>query len=205
MDQSGRSQQQNLAGSKGKRVKLLLAAVGGIIVLLGLVVLITWLALRPQKPKYYLENGSVSQFQVSKVGLVNSRVLFNITTRNPNKRVAIYYDKIDAFLLYDGEEIAWASIPPFFQGHKNTTSLNASLSGYFVSMDADASRDLKLEYSSGKVDMGLRLYARIRFKRGIWKSRHYTLRVKCRHLTLHVKQNGDTAGSFKPMKCHVHV
>nr|WIW57590.1 late embryogenesis abundant protein LEA20 [Pinus tabuliformis] len=201
----GRGRQQHSAGTKGKRVKLLVAAVGGIIVLLGLVALITWLALRPQKPKYYLEYGSVAQLQISKVGLVNSKVLFNITTRNPNKRVAIYYDKIDAFLLYDGQEIAWASIPPFFQGHKNTTSLHASLSGYFVALEPDTSRDLKLEHSSGKVDMGLRLYARIRFKRGSWKSRHYTLRVKCRHLTLDVVANGDTAGSFEPMKCHVHV
>lgn len=201
----GRGRQQHSAGTKGKGVKLLVAAVGGIIVLLGLVALITWLALRPQKLKYYLEYGSVAQLQISKVGLVNSKVVFNITTRNPNKRVAIYYDKIDAFLLYDGQEIAWASIAPFFQGHKNTTSLNASLSGYFVPLEAGSSRDLKLEHSSGKIDVGFRLYARIRFKRGIFKSKHHTLRVKCRHVTLDVAANGGTAGSFKHMKCHVHV
>lgn len=204
MDSEHRRQQHS-AGTKGRKVKLLVAAAGGIIVLLGLVALIAWLALRPQKPKYYLESGSVSQFQISKVGLVNSRVSFKITTRNPNKRVAIYYDKIDAFLLYDGQEIAWSSIAPFFQGHKNTTSLHTALSGYFVPLDAGSSRDLKLEHSSGNVDVDLTLYARIRFKRGSFKSKHYTLRVKCRHVTLDGAAKGGTAGSFKPMKCHVHV
>lgn len=183
---------------------LLLVAGGGILVLVGLAVLITWLVLRPEKPKYYLEYGSVSQFEITNDGLVNSKVVFNITTRNPNKRVAIYYDKIDAFLLYDDEEIAWASIPPFFQGHKNTTFLQTPLSGYLASVPPDTSRDLKLEHSAGKLDLVFKLYARIRFKAEHWKSKHYTLSVRCRHVVLDVANKGDT-GSFQPMKCRVHV
>nr|WIW57600.1 late embryogenesis abundant protein LEA30 [Pinus tabuliformis] len=201
--ESGKNRRQYFSGPQGKRGRSLLLLGGlGTIVVLGLAVLITWLALKLEKPKYDLEYGSVSQFQISHDGLVNSKFFFNITTRNPNKKVAIYYDNIDAFLLYDDEEIAWASIPPFFQGDKNTTSLYTPLSGYSVSLQPGTSRDLKLEHSSGKVDLVLRLYARIRFKRGNWKSRHYTLSVKCRHLVLDLADKGDTVGR---MKCHVHV
>jgi len=187
-----------------KKGRLLFVAVGGLIALVGLAVLITWLVLRPEKPKYYLEYASVSQFKVTNDGLVNSKLLFNITTRNPNKKVDIYYDKIEAFLLYDDEEIAWASIPPFFQRHKNTTFLHAPLSGYLTSLHPDTSRDLKLEQSSGKVDLVFRLYARIRFKVGNWKSRHYTLSVKCRHVLLDVAAKRDSR-SFQRMECHVYV
>jgi hypothetical protein len=203
--ESGASWRQKNAGAHGKLGRLLLVVGGGIIVLVGLAVLITWLALKPEKPKYYLEYGSVSQFEITDDGLVNSKLLFNITTRNPNKKTAIYYDQIDAFLLYDDEEIAWASIPPFFQGHKNTTFLHTPLSGYLASLQPDTSRDLKLENSSGKVDLVFRLYARIRFKVGTWKSGHYTLSVKCRHVVLNVEDKGDAVGSFQRMKCHVHV
>jgi len=202
--ESGKSQRQNKVGAYGRMGRLLLVVGGGIIVLVGLAVLITWLALKPEKPKYYLEDGAVSQFKINHDGLVTAKLLFNITTRNPNKKVAIYYDKIDALLLYDDEEIAWASIPPFFQGHKNTTFLHSPLSGYLVSLQSDTSRDLKLERSSGKVDLVFRLYARIRFKVGNWKSGHYTLSVKCGHVVLDVADKGHT-GSFQRMKCHVHV
>jgi len=202
--ESGKNSRQNYAGARGNTRRLLFGVGGGIIFLAGLAVVITWLALRPEKPKYYLEYGSVSQFQVSNDGLVNSKLFLNITTRNPNKKVAIYYDNIDAFLLYDDEEIAWASIPPFFQGHKNTTFLHAPLSGYLASLPPHTARDLKLEHSSGKIDLVFRLYARIRFKVGSWKSGHYTLSVKCRHVVLDVVDKGDT-GSFQRMQCHVHV
>lgn len=200
----GKNRRQNNVGSQGRMGKLLLAVGGGIIVLVGLAILITWLVLKPHKPKYYLDDVSVSQFKITHDGLVNSKVVFNITTRNPNKKVAIYYDQIDAFLLYDGEEIAWASIPPFFQSHKNTTFLHSPLSGYWTSLQPDTSRDLALERSSGKINLVFRLYARIRFKVGNWKSGHYKLSVKCRNVVLDVANKNDT-GSFQRMQCHVHV
>ena len=166
---SRKNRPQNNAGTQGNMERLLLVVGGGIIVLVGLVVLITWLALKHHKPKYYLDHVSVSQFKITHDGFVNSKVLFNITTRNPNKKVVIYYDQIDAFLLYDGQEIAWASISPFFQGHNNTTFLHTPLSGYSNSLQPDTSTDLKLERCFGKINMVFRLYARIRFKVGRWK------------------------------------
>eukprot|EP01018_Ginkgo_biloba_P018520 Gb_00667 [translate_table: standard] len=182
------------------RLRFLCAIVSGLIVVVGLTVLIIWLSLQPHKPKYYLDYGSVSQFKITSDGLVDTNVRFNITTRNSNRRIGIYYDRIQLFLLYDDEEIGWASLSPFYQGHKNTTFLHANVAGQLVSLHPDVSRDLKLEHSSGKVDLMLRLYARIRFKVGSWKSKHYTLKMKCKHAIMHVQ-----GGSFDHQKCKVDV
>ena len=84
-----KNQPQNNVGTQRNMERLLLAGGGGILVSVGLAVLITWLALKPHNPKYYLDHVSVSQFKITHDGFVNSKVLFNITMRNLNKKVAI--------------------------------------------------------------------------------------------------------------------
>lgn len=175
-------------------------AIAGVLVVAGLAILITWLVILPHKPKYYVDHASVSQFNMTPDGLLNSNLNFNIRTRNSNKKIAIYYYRLQAFLLYEGEQIGWGTLPIFYQGHKNTTVLKTSVIGKEVALATDNAKDLKLEQQAGTLDLDLRLYARLRFKVGSWKSKHYTMKVKCQHVTVGVNQ-----GAFKPMQCKVDV
>lgn len=183
-------------------VGLLGGAIAGVLVVAGLVILITYLVILPHKPKYYVDHASVSEFNWTRDGrLLNTHLNFDIRTRNPNKKIAIYYYRLQAFLLYEGEEIGWGNLPIFYQGHKNTTVLKTSVIGKRVSLShADNAKDLRLEQQAGTLDLDLRLLARLRFKVGSWKSKHYTMKVKCQHVTI-----GVHAGAFKPLQCKVHV
>jgi hypothetical protein len=176
------------------------SVVGGLLVAAGLAILITWLVIQPHKPKYYLDNASVSQFKTTSDGLLNTNLDFKIRTRNPNKRVAIYYYRLQAYLLYGKKQIGWATLPMFYHGHKNTTILQTNVSGQEVVLDSNSARDLKLEQQAGTLDLDLKLYSRVRFKVGSWKSKHYHIKVHCHHVIV-----GMNAGAFKPMQCKVHV
>lgn len=165
-----------------------------------MVILITWLVIMPHKPKYYLDYASVKEFNTTSDGLLNTNLNFNISTRNSNRKVAIYYDLLQAYLLYGEKQIGWSTLPEFYQRRKNTTSLQTTVTGQEVALDTDTARDLKLEQTSGTLDLNLKFYARVRFKVGSWKSRRYTMKVRCMHFSV-----GVNAGAFKPMQCHVHV
>ncbi|GLJ40280.1 hypothetical protein SUGI_0827520 [Cryptomeria japonica] len=185
---------------QGKVPRFVCGVITCIIVVVGLVVLIAWLSLQPHKPKYYLEYGSASFLKVSDDGMVSAKMQFNLTTRNSNKKIGIYYDRIAVMMSYDGDYFAWGSMLPFYQHHKNTTYLHTNLYGEMVNLQGAKSHDLRLEHSSGKVDLVLEVYASVRFKVGSWKSGHYTLRVKCRNAKLDV-----TNGTFQRTKCKVKV
>lgn len=174
--------------------------IAGLLVFAGMAILITWLVIMPHKPKYYLDHASVSQFNMTSDGLLNTNLDFNIRTRNSNRKVAIYYDLLQAYLLYDKKQIGWSTLPQFYQGRKNTTSLQTTVTGQEVALDTGTAKDLKLEHTSGTLNLNLKLYARVRFKVGSWKSGRYTIKVRCMHFSV-----GVNAGAFKPMQCDVHV
>ncbi|KAM7484566.1 hypothetical protein LguiA_000575 [Lonicera macranthoides] len=53
----------------------------------------------------------------------------NLSIRNPNKRIGIYYDRIDARGYYRGQRFDSVELGRFFQGHKKTNKLTVEFQG----------------------------------------------------------------------------
>ncbi|KAL6967136.1 hypothetical protein U1Q18_032940 [Sarracenia purpurea var. burkii] len=161
-----------------KLVRTIAILLLGLIVLVGLAVLIIWLAVRPKKLVYSVEDASIHGFNLTKNHL-NATFNFVIRAYNPNHKASIYYDKVEAAVSYDDETLAFSTGQPFFQPHRNVTRLAVRLVAQDAPLSAAVARDLRLEKSSGEVELDLRMTARIRFKVGVWKSRHRTLKILC--------------------------
>jgi len=181
-------------------ITYLCSSILGLLIVGGIVVFIIWLALRPHKPIYYVEYVSYPELSL-KDTVLNSRMEVNLTTRNPNGRVGICYYKVEGFIFYGDQRIAGADIGPFYQGHKEVRVLNPTLTAHSFILNEDIARDLELENSAGTLELKLKLYARIRFKVGNWKSRHYNLRVKCDQLNV---DRNNSANSFNHRRCGVY-
>lgn len=149
-----------------------------LIVLVGIAVLITWLTIRPRRLVFTVEDGSIHNFNLTDNHL-NATFDFAIRSYNPNSKVSIYYDKMEVSVNYDGQTIAFNMVDPFFQPHRNVTRLEVKLTAQYLALSKSTSRDLRLERSSGKIELNVLLKAKIRFKVGVWKSRHRTLRSMC--------------------------
>lgn len=171
-----------------------------LLILAGLIVFFIWLALRPHKPRYYLEYASYPELNLTD-RILSSRMELNLTTRNPNGRVGIYYYKMEGYIFYGDQRIAGSDIGPFYQGHKAVTVLQPTFTAHSVILGKEAARDLRLENSAGALELKLKLYARIRFKVGRWRSRHYNMRVKCDQLNL--ERNGG-GNHFNHRRCGVY-
>uniref|UniRef100_A0A0C9S8T2 TSA: Wollemia nobilis Ref_Wollemi_Transcript_10520_1368 transcribed RNA sequence n=1 Tax=Wollemia nobilis TaxID=56998 RepID=A0A0C9S8T2_9CONI len=156
----------------------ILAIVITLAVLAGIAILITWLVLRPHRPKFYVESATVTRMNLTGNSL-DSKMEFNVSSRNPNKKIGIFYDAINAKALFDSQMIAFNRLEEFYQGHKNTTVLTCPLSSNSLLLEGSGSGDLSSDLSKKKVKMTIKLEAWIRFKVGGWTTRHYDMEVYC--------------------------
>ncbi|KAJ9188772.1 hypothetical protein P3X46_000136 [Hevea brasiliensis] len=161
-----------------KLLRVIAMVILALIFLVGLAVLIIWLVIKPKQLVYSIENGSVSNFNL-KYNHLNASFDFLIRAGNPNRRITIYYDTIDVSLSYDDQTIAFNTLEPFHQPRRNVTQLEAKLEARDAALSNGLSKDLMHEKAAGKVQLDVRIKARIRFKVEIWKSKHRTLRVLC--------------------------
>ncbi|GLT81741.1 hypothetical protein SLE2022_001760 [Rubroshorea leprosula] len=172
-----------------------------IIVVLGLVVLFTWLALRPKKPVYSIESGSLSDFNLNDIHL-NSTFYFTIRTHNPNHRVSIYYDAVNSSVTHHNQSIAFSTIPRFFHRRRNVTDLTPKFVARDVALSHANAADLKQENRTGQVELEVHVTARIRFKAGVFKSRHRTLKVLCVPVMV---PTTNSSPHFSPVTCETDL
>ncbi|EXB88715.1 hypothetical protein L484_015404 [Morus notabilis] len=98
---------------------------------------IFWLIFLPQELKFTATDASLAQFNLSTAdnSTLSYDLVLNITIRNPNKRVSMYFDRVQVATNYRKKRFATVTLnstTPFYQGHKNTTVLHPVLRGQQV-------------------------------------------------------------------------
>ncbi|XP_047323078.1 uncharacterized protein At1g08160-like [Impatiens glandulifera] len=172
-----------------------------LIVVAGLTVLIVWLAVKPKKLVYSVEDALIKGYNLTNDNHLNASISFHLRAYNPNSKVSIYYDKIDASVYYDDEILASTTLSPFYQPHRNVTRLGLGFVAQQVGLYSNVAQDLKLERTSGEVELDVKIRARIRLKVGIWKSRHRTLKITCSPVVI----NFSKAEKFERTSCDVDL
>ncbi|XP_021732898.1 uncharacterized protein At1g08160-like [Chenopodium quinoa] len=149
-----------------------------LIVIVGLAILITWLAIKPKKIQYSVDEGWIRDYNLNNSRLT-STFNFVIRTYNPNNKAVIYYDRMDVTVYYRGQNVSSDHMDPFRQPKKNVTRLMYQKNVKDVVLSSDSAQHLKLERTGGQVDLDVKINAKIRFKVGAFKTRHYKLKVLC--------------------------
>ncbi|XP_016439340.1 uncharacterized protein At1g08160-like [Nicotiana tabacum] len=170
-------------GAKPRRlspVKCIALILLTLIVIVGITILVIWLAVKPRKPIYSIENASLHGYNMTKNDHLYGNFNFTLKAFNTNSRVSIYYDSFEVKLFYNSQQIAFNNVEPFFQPRRNVTYLDLFLPAKDVALYGDVARDLKTERTAGAVEMEIKVRAKIRFKVGIWKSSHRKLKLLCK-------------------------
>ncbi|KAK8476863.1 hypothetical protein V6N13_059648 [Hibiscus sabdariffa] len=180
---------------KKSRGKLLRKIIAGILIFL-LVVLITiliiWAILRPNKPRFILQDTTVYGFNATVPNFLTSSFQVTVSSRNPNDRIGIYYDRLDIYTTYRNQQITpRTAIPPTYQGHKEVNVWSPFINGNMVPISPDFSADLGSEQAAGSVFLTINLDGRVRWKVGAFVSGTYHLYVRCpAYITFGSKSNG---------------
>ena len=169
----------NHSGYRRRLYRRIAAALFIFVLIVAFVILVIYLALHPHKPRFYLQDATVRELNITG-GLLTSNLQFTLFSRNPNDKIGIYYDRLGAYASYGGQQITYyTDIPPFYQGHKDINVFSPILIGNSVPLAPFLAEHLNLEEQTGVVTLNVKLNGRIRWKVGTWISGHYHLNVNC--------------------------
>ncbi|GKV25486.1 hypothetical protein SLEP1_g34923 [Rubroshorea leprosula] len=162
-----------------KKKKLFFTLSSSFTILLA-VILLFWLILHPAKPEFFLREADIYQFSLSGPHLLNSSIQLTLLSKNPNQKVGIYYDELQAYAAYKGQQITLdTSFPPFYQDHGESNLLTASLEGTGLPVASSFEYELRRDQIAGRLVLNLKLNGKLRWKVGTWVSGRYRFNVNC--------------------------
>lgn len=169
--------------------------------ILGLMIFICWLIFRPNTVKFHATNASLTEFTLDN-NTLHYNLALNLTIRNPNKHISIFYDRIEARAFYEGERFASAELTPFYQGHKSTDSLTAEFKGQNqVLLEKEEISNYNKEKNSGIYEIEVKLYLQIRLKFEFVKSKQMKPEIEC-DLEIPLN-NGTSSGNYESKRCEI--
>ncbi|KAL6337266.1 hypothetical protein AAG906_036580 [Vitis piasezkii] len=162
-----------------------------------LVVLLVWAILQPKDPRFVLQDATIYALNVSTPNILTVNIQVTITTRNPNDKIGIYYEKLDTYATYRGQQITLAYlIPPTYQGHKEIITWSPFLSGTAVPVAPYNAIALNQDQSYGALTLIIKIDGRVKWKVGSFTSGRYHLNVKCvAPITFGARSSGVVIGN----------
>ncbi|CAK7331983.1 unnamed protein product [Dovyalis caffra] len=174
------STNQPYPNQRATLLRRLIAALIIFAVIFFTILFICWLVIRPHLPEFRITSLSVSNFNVSSssssvTGDWNAR----FQAYNPNKKLKISYDELRSSIYYKSELLSQTRIPPFKQGKKNVTDINAEYGALSSYIDGRVANQINGDKGRGLVSFNLRVLADAGFKVGGLRARRRLLRISC--------------------------
>ncbi|KAJ6421303.1 hypothetical protein OIU84_028638 [Salix udensis] len=155
----------------------------GLLVLLLVIVGATagalYLVFIPKIPDYSVDSLSISDLRLNFDMSLYAKFDVKITANNPNKKIGIYYEKGGLLSVwYSNTKLCAGSIPKFYQGHRNMTKLDVSLTGQ-TQYGSTLLRALQEQQQTGRIPLDLKVDAPVSIKLGRLKLRKVTILGDC--------------------------
>ncbi|GLJ35652.1 hypothetical protein SUGI_0716570 [Cryptomeria japonica] len=141
---------------------------------------ILYAVFKPKIPNYSVDNIQITRFFLGAGATVSSQFAVDVTARNPNKKIGIYYlDDSYLAVFYTGTELCKGKLPAFYQGHRNTTNLDVTLTGTDVQITSDMVRSLTAQRQLVSIPLLVKADVPVKVKFGKLKTMKITFRVRC--------------------------
>ncbi|KAG0479224.1 hypothetical protein HPP92_010091 [Vanilla planifolia] len=166
-----------------------------LLLIVGIVLFVVWLSLRPHRPRIYLSSFSFPSITPS------STISFNVTARNPNAKIAISYGDFSAAVFYSDRLLASSAavFSAFYQPPKNTTDILGQI-GIADRQDVGVA-GISGYVTAGRVELRLELNSMIRFRLSTWDTHQHRLHVSCE---MAVGPEGNLLPEFQGKRCSVY-
>ncbi|XWS35957.1 hypothetical protein CRYUN_Cryun20dG0041300 [Craigia yunnanensis] len=148
--------------------------------LAGVTALTVWLIYRPHKPRFIVVGAAIYELNATSQPFISTSMQFTIVTRNPNRRVSIFYEKLQAYVSYRNQQITPPlDLPPLYHATKSTVALSPVLGSGMVPASAEVVNGLMMDEAYGVVVLRVVLLGKLRWKAGAIKTGKYGVYVKC--------------------------
>ncbi|XP_061998076.1 NDR1/HIN1-like protein 1 [Rosa rugosa] len=154
-----------------------------LLLILGATTLALWLVYRPHKPQFTVAAVAIYSLNAtSPPSQISTTMQFTIVTCNPNRRVSIRYDRLQAFVAYRNQAITQqVMLPPLAHGRHSSVAVSPVLGGVAVPVSGEVLNGLAIDEAYGVVKLRVVVVGRLRWKvmgLGI-RTGHYRIYVKC--------------------------
>ncbi|CAO1943524.1 unnamed protein product [Urochloa humidicola] len=172
-----------------------------LLVTLGVLALICYLIFRPHMIAATVDSASLAQFNLSPTSSLAYNLTVAMTVRNPNKRVGLYYDNVEALALYKDQRFGYDPLDSFYQTTEASTKLTPEFHGQQLLQGDVTAADFRKEQTDGNFAINVGLNAKLRVKVWAFKVPGPKAKVTCK---LSVPAPGAPNGSpFQPTDCRV--
>ncbi|XP_004133755.1 NDR1/HIN1-like protein 12 [Cucumis sativus] len=156
------------------------ACISIFLLVIGVVALTLWLVYRPIDPQFTVVGAAIYDLNMSSLPLLSTTMQFTIVTRNPNRRVSIYYDRLTVFVSYRNQQItSQVILPPLAHEKRSTVAMSPVLGGGAVAVSLEVANGLVTDQTIGVLGLRVVLLGRLRWKAGPLKTGRYSVYVKC--------------------------
>ncbi|MQL80911.1 hypothetical protein Taro_013375 [Colocasia esculenta] len=146
----------------------------------GAVAIYVMVVIDPQAPSYHVSHFGVGVFDLRPD--LSLYTEFNVAVRaeNPNAQIGIAYgDGGMVAVLFKDARLCAGNLPVFFQGHRNTTTINVVLKGEST-MGSGMQQALLENRHTGSIPLDIYVKVPVVLQlRGAWDLRKMTVFVKC--------------------------
>lgn len=140
---------------------------------------ILYLVFKPKLPNYSVDTLRIIDLRLNFDMSLYAKFDVRITANNPNKKIGIYYEKGGKLSVwYTDTRLCEGSLPQFYQGHRNKTVLNVSLTGQ-VQSGSTLMAALQQQQQTGRIPLDLNIHAPIAIKLGSLKLRKVKVLGQC--------------------------
>ncbi|KQK08553.1 NDR1/HIN1-like protein 12 [Brachypodium distachyon] len=143
----------------------------GVLLVAGVALFVVWLSLRPHRPRFSLASFSITGGQVA----------FNVSDRNPNRHIGVYYDATRAEVRFYDTLVAAG--PAFADGWYQPNMSTVSITG-LLDVVGPGTRDpswpsFNAALHAGRLPLRLQLSTAIRFRVNVFHSGRQRMHVNC--------------------------
>ncbi|XP_028805612.1 NDR1/HIN1-like protein 6 [Neltuma alba] len=150
-----------------------------LIIILGATLGALYLIFKPKLPNYSVESLRIGDLRLNLDMTLDAKFDVKITANNPNENIGIYYEKGGRLSVwFTKTQLCEGSLPIFYQGHRNRTVLDVSLSGQ-VESGTTLMAALQQQQQTGRVPLDLKIQAPVAIKLGSLKLRKVRILGKC--------------------------
>ncbi|KAG8371130.1 hypothetical protein BUALT_Bualt13G0054800 [Buddleja alternifolia] len=188
-------------------LRRIFAFIIGLIIIFGTITFIVWLVLRPELPDFRVDSFALSNFTLANSSLISFTSEVRLTARNPNKKMSLKYDHIDAGIYYKSHSLAGTTVPPFAQATKTETPLTANFAAAGSFVDRTVVEGINGDRSrNGDVNFNFRMLSTVKFEAKAWRTRRRYLKVFCGNLIVRIPSNGSSGAlTGNPKQCDVGI
>ncbi|XP_028806697.1 NDR1/HIN1-like protein 26 [Neltuma alba] len=162
-----------------RKYKKFLFIVSSCFTIILLLILLIWFILRPSKPQFSLEELDIYQLNLSGPYL-NSTIQLTLLSKNPNRKVGIYYDEFQVYAAYKSQQITMdSSLPPFYQSNEESNLLSASLVGNGLPVSPSLAYEVARDRAAGRLVLNVKVNGKLRWKVATWVSGRSRFTVNC--------------------------